>query len=261
VLGGTLGPETVAPLLRGRFGSPYVYAVSCESTQRLLDHTAAEGAVAVCEEQTSGRGRLGRRWEAPAGTAILCSILLRPPAERPAAQLSLIGGVAAARTVEAALGRPCSVKWPNDVVVDAGKIAGVLAEARDSAVVLGIGVNVNQTTADLPTRASLPAVSLLVADGVERARAPVLADLLFELEHAYGSWVEFGLEPMLAELAARDFLRGRRVRVGGVTGFAAGITGAGFLTVQADGGPRDVFSGEVELIQGRICPRPSLPPP
>lgn len=245
--GGTLHPDTVAPLLRGRFGSYYIYAESCESTQRLLDDTATEGAVAVCEQQTAGRGRLGRRWEAPPGTAILCSILLRPPVERPVAQLSLVGGIAAARTVEAALGRPCAVKWPNDVVVDAGKVAGVLAEARANAIVLGIGLNVNQTAAEVPTRSSLPAVSLLAADGVDRDRAPLLADLLFELEHAYDSWVESGLGAVLAELTARDFLRGRRVRVGDVAGVAGGITRAGFLRVETDRGPRDVGSGEVEL--------------
>jgi BirA family biotin operon repressor/biotin-[acetyl-CoA-carboxylase] ligase len=248
VLGGTLAPETVTPLLRGRFGSQYTYADSCESTQRMLTDAAVEGALAVCEHQSAGRGRLGRRWEAPPGKAILCSILLRPPPALPVPQLSLVAGLAAARTVEHALGRPCSIKWPNDVVAGAGKVGGVLAEARGASVVVGIGLNVNQPASDLPARAALPGVSLLTVDGRERPRAPLLADLLFELEHAYDTWLASGLEPMLDDLASRDFLRGRRVRAGGAVGTAAGITAAGLLRVETAAGPRDVGSGEVELL-------------
>ncbi|MDQ3895244.1 MAG: hypothetical protein M3292_11405 [Actinomycetota bacterium] len=81
VTGDSLAREAVAPLLRGRFGHVYVYAERCASTQRLLDPALPEGAVAVAEEQTEGRGRLGRPWIAPPRTSILCSTLLRPPVD------------------------------------------------------------------------------------------------------------------------------------------------------------------------------------
>ena len=140
----TLTPETVEPLLQGRFGRPYLYRERCESSQRLLDPSLDEGAVAVCDEQTAGRGRLGRNWNAPPGTAILCSVLLRPPPERTVAELSLVGGVAVAETVEAATTLAAQIKWPNDVLINRRKVAGILAEATEGAVVLGVGLNVNQ---------------------------------------------------------------------------------------------------------------------
>ena len=140
------------PLLRGRFGRPYLYLEQCETTQRMLDAAQPEGAIAVCEEQTGGRGRMGRAWEAPAGSSILVSVLLRPPPERRAAELTLVAGVATAIVVERATGLAAQIKWPNDVMLDRRKVAGGLAELKDGAVVLGIGLNVNQARDELPGR-------------------------------------------------------------------------------------------------------------
>ena len=242
----SLAPEVVEPLLRGRFGRPYLYRETCESTQTLLDGAALdEGAVAVCEEQTAGRGRLGRRWEAPRGTAILCSILLRPPQGRRIAELSLVGGVAAAGAVEAALTLAAQIKWPNDVMVNRRKVAGVLAEARDDRVVLGIGINVNQTRDELPSDTHPPAASLRTTDGVVHERAPILARLLVDLEHAYDSWREGGIDALYVDIGPRDFLRQRRVFVDGAAGIAVGIDREGRLQVDLDGDRRVVASGEV----------------
>jgi BirA family transcriptional regulator, biotin operon repressor / biotin---[acetyl-CoA-carboxylase] ligase len=241
----TLGADRVVPLLHGRFGSRYVYAESCESTQQLLAVDLPEGAVAVSEYQAAGRGRLGRGWKAPPGTSILCSILLRPPPNRNAAQLSLVAGLATARAVERTLDGTVEIKWPNDVLVDGKKTAGVLAEARGPVVMLGIGLNVNQRADELPGDARLPAASLFVVDGVRRERAPILADLLGELELLYSNWVESGLETCLEELQARDALRGRRVSVGGATGTVVGMTSEGLLELEADGELLLVGSGEV----------------
>ena len=226
------------------FGSPLHRVESCESTQLLLGPDDPEGAVAVTDFQTAGRGRLGRAWAAPPGTALLCSVLLRPPAGSRIAQLSLVGGLAAAQAVEAALGRPAQLKWPNDVLVDGLKVAGVLAEARDGVVVVGIGLNVNQTAAELPADARLPAASLRSLDGAERDRDALLAPLLARLEAGYEAWLAGGLAALHGELASRDALAGRTVSVDGRSGRALGIDTEGRLML--DSGP--VESGEVTLV-------------
>src|SRR5262245_57483868 len=137
-------------LLEGRFGRPYTFVPSCASTQDLLGPGDPEGAVVATDEQTAGRGRLGRVWVSPPGTAVLCSVLLRPPPGRRFPELSLVAGVAVADAVEEALELSAQIKWPNDVLVNRKKVAGILAEGREGAVVLGIGLNVNQTRGQLP---------------------------------------------------------------------------------------------------------------
>jgi BirA family biotin operon repressor/biotin-[acetyl-CoA-carboxylase] ligase len=241
----SLAPEAVEPLLAGRFGHPYLYHERCESTQRVLDKELDEGAAAVCEEQTAGRGRLGRAWEAPAGTAILCSVVLRPPPDRALPELSLVGGLATAETVESATGLAAQIKWPNDVMLNRRKVAGVLAEAAEGRVVLGIGLNVNQERDELLSEAASPPASLLTADGVRRRRAPILADLLAALERAYDVWREQGLDGLYDGLGARDFLRGRKILVDGRPGRALAIDRSGRLEVELAGKRRLVESGEV----------------
>jgi len=241
----SLAPDAVEPLLTGRLGRPYLYESVCDSTQHLLDSDLEEGAVAVCDQQTAGRGRLGRSWEAPAGTAILCSTLFRPPAERTPAELSLVAGLAVAETVERATGLAAQIKWPNDVMVNRRKVAGVLAEALAECVIVGIGLNVNQARTELPAGSTTAPASLLTVDGVRRERGPLLADLLVALERAYDRWREEGLDGLYEGLGSRDFLRGRRIFVDGRGGFGIGIDRRGRLEVQFDGERRLVESGEV----------------
>ncbi|HEU4448745.1 MAG TPA: biotin--[acetyl-CoA-carboxylase] ligase [Gaiellaceae bacterium] len=240
-----LTQAAVEPLLAGRFGRPFLYEDRCESTQLLLAPSLPEGTVALCDEQTAGRGRLGRGWATPPGTAILCSLLLFPPGGRRRAELSLVAGVAVAETVEAALQLAAQIKWPNDVLVNRKKVAGVLAETAGDAVVLGIGVNVNQTREQLPAEAKVTPASLLTTDGTRRERAPLLADLLLRLENAYDSWRRDGLEALYEALGARDFLRGRRVFVDGAAGVGVAIDRSGRLEVEIGGERRMVESGEV----------------
>jgi BirA family biotin operon repressor/biotin-[acetyl-CoA-carboxylase] ligase len=244
-----LAPEAVEPLLTGRFGRPYRFAERCSSTQGLVEPDDPEGAVAVCDEQTEGRGRLGRGWIVPPRRGVLVSVVLRPPAESRTPELSLVGGLATALTVEAALGLASQIKWPNDVMVDRKKVAGVLAEARDGAVVLGIGLNVNQTHEELPRDAAVAAGSLRTLDGIVRERAPLLARLLAELEDAYDHWREGGLEALYDDLGPRDFLRNRRVSVNGDEGTAVMIDRSGRLQVRVGDETRLVESGEVRFLR------------
>jgi BirA family biotin operon repressor/biotin-[acetyl-CoA-carboxylase] ligase len=184
-----LTPETVLPLLRGRLGTPYRFVESCPSTQRLLGEDEPEGATVVADEQTAGRGRLGRTWEAPAGRAILCSVVLRPRAPLPLwPELSLVAGEAVAAALRAETGVDASLRYPNDVVVAGRKLVGVLPEAASGRVVLGIGVNVNQTADELPRDTPKPPTSLRLELGHELARAPLLAAILLELERGYDAW-------------------------------------------------------------------------
>lgn len=182
--------ESVVPRLRGRFGHEYVFVASCPSTQRLLAADAPEGAVAVTDEQTEGRGRFGRRWDAPAGTSVLCSVQLRPsvPAAR-FPELTLVGAEAAAETIRMATGLEPALKEPNDVLVGGRKVAGVLGEASDGRVVLGIGINVNLALEQLPDELRLPATSLSVETGRELDRRDLIVELLAELERRYDAWL------------------------------------------------------------------------
>ena len=185
-----LSAEVVVPRLRGRFGHPYQYVESCASTQRLHDREAPEGAVAVAEEQTEGRGRLGRRWHAAPGTSILVSIALRPtvvPARLPT--LSLVAGEACAEAIAAVTGLRPTVKFPNDLLIGGRKVAGILAEARDGRVVLGIGINVNATASELPPDTDTPATSLSLESGRTIDREELLVTLLEVLERRYDAWV------------------------------------------------------------------------
>lgn len=181
----------VVPRLRGRFGQPaYVYAERCASTQRLLNANAAEGSVAVTEEQTEGRGRLGRRWLAAPRTSVLCSVLLKPsvkPERLP--ELTSLAAGATAEAIEGVTELRAALKEPNDVLIDGRKVAGILGEARDGTVTLGIGVNVNVPAEELPAETRLPATSLLVVTGAPVDRVELLVTLLERLERRYDAWL------------------------------------------------------------------------
>jgi BirA family biotin operon repressor/biotin-[acetyl-CoA-carboxylase] ligase len=182
-------PELLSPLLRGRLGTPYRFLASCPSTQRLLRDDDPEGAVVATDHQTEGRGRLGRVWEDVPGRSILLSVLLRPRAPMPLwPELSLVAGEAVARALRSETGVDASLRHPNDVVVAGRKLVGVLAEASPGRVVLGIGVNVNQTADELPVDTAKPPTSLRLELGRELGRGPLVAAILFELELGYDAW-------------------------------------------------------------------------
>lgn len=189
----SLAQGAVKPLLRGRFGQVYRYAVVTPSTQRMLAEDGAEGAVAVAEEQTEGRGRLGRSWEAPAGTSVLVSVLLLPSVEAARLpELSLVAGGAVAQAILEVTGIESSIKFPNDVLIGGRKVAGILAESSERRVVLGIGVNANQSLDQLPADAQTEPTSLRLELGEPVNRVQLLAAILLQLERAYDAWVATG---------------------------------------------------------------------
>lgn len=177
------------PRLRGRFGRDYRFVAACESTQLLLSDDAPEGSVVATDEQLAGRGRLGRRWLAPSGTSVLFSIVLQPRVEpERLPELSLVAGRAVAAAIRGLTGLRPTLKFPNDVLVESRKVAGILAEAREGRVVLGIGVNVDQEADALPERTEVPATSLRLETEAPVDRAELLAVILAELEREYDAW-------------------------------------------------------------------------
>ena len=186
----TLGPEIVVPRLRGRFGQPYLYAESTPSTQRMFKQEHGEGAVAVADEQTEGRGRLGRTWVSPPGVNVYCSMLLVPPVETPLLpELSVLAGEACAGAIRRVTGLEPRIKLPNDVLIGERKVAGILAEARDGRVVLGIGVNVNVDPSGLPEGLRAPVTSLAAELGHPVDRVELLVTLLETVEEHYRDWL------------------------------------------------------------------------
>jgi BirA family biotin operon repressor/biotin-[acetyl-CoA-carboxylase] ligase len=177
---------------------------------------------------------------------VLASVLLRPPAERRLPELSLVAAVAAVEAIEAATGLAAQIKWPNDVMLNRRKVAGILSELADEAVVVGIGINVNQAREELPTGATVEPGSLRSLTGSSYERASVLASLLERLEERYDAWREGGLDAIYGEIGARDFLRGRRITVDGTAAVALQILRDGRLEIETDAGEmRRIESGEV----------------
>jgi BirA family transcriptional regulator, biotin operon repressor / biotin---[acetyl-CoA-carboxylase] ligase len=210
------------------------------------DRDTPEGQVLVADEQTAGRGRLGRSWASAPGASLTFSVLLRPtsvPADR-RGWLPLLTGVAVAGAVRVASGVDAVLKWPNDVLVGERKLAGILVEqsADASAVVIGVGLNVATPEDDLPVSPSgLPATSLLV-EGAHVARDEVLLEILRHLERWY---LSFRADPdpessgLLAAYRGLCATLGREVRVELsadliLEGIVEGIDADGCLLVRSD---------------------------
>jgi BirA family biotin operon repressor/biotin-[acetyl-CoA-carboxylase] ligase len=230
-------------------GEPRLHEPECESTQRLLLDRVdelPEGAVATTDHQTAGRGRLGRSWEDAPGRSLLCSVLLHPPADRAAAELSLVAAAATAETIEAVTDLFAQIKWPNDVMLNRRKVAGILAEMRGDAVVVGIGINVNQLREELP--AGTRAGSLRSLIGREYDRDAILTTLLDRLGTRYEEWRNGGLDAVYDEIGSRNFLFARPVRVGDVHGIGGTIARDGRLEIVTPAHEHVlVESGEVEF--------------
>jgi BirA family transcriptional regulator, biotin operon repressor / biotin---[acetyl-CoA-carboxylase] ligase len=223
---------------------------------------AREGLVLVAEAQTEGRGRMGRRWISPPRRALTFSVLLRPAV--PASLLGwvpLLAGVAVASALEHTAGVDARLKWPNDVLVDDAKIAGILAERWGSAVVVGTGINVLQQRGELPVPT---ATSLLVAQGPADGadmRERLLTVVLDELARWYRAWLD---QPrpgdadgcgLREEYLRRSGTVGTAVTVmlpGGrnLTGTAVGVDAAGRLEIRTPAGLVQVSAGDVVHLRG-----------
>ena len=224
--------------MTGVIGTPRVHYSQTDSTNERARELAAagtsHGTLVTASEQTAGRGRQGRRWTAPRGRALLCSLVIRDPPRL----LPLAAGVAVAEVA----GPQAMVKWPNDVLVDGLKVAGILVEGRpqEGWAVLGIGVNVAVRAEDFPEELAGRAGTLgLEPDAVE----PTLDRLLESLDR----WLTAAPDAVLDAVRERDALLDRPVRWSGGEGRGAGIDSEGRLLVATDDGQIALDAGEVHL--------------
>jgi BirA family biotin operon repressor/biotin-[acetyl-CoA-carboxylase] ligase len=222
-------------------GTPRIHRRSTGSTsvdaRALALAGAPHGTLVTALQQHDGRGRQGRRWHAPPGGALLCSLVLRDPPPL----LAILAGVAVAELV----GPEAMLKWPNDVLANGRKVGGILIEGRpqEAWAVLGIGVNVALRLDELPAELRDSAGTLgLDADAIE----PLLARLLELLEH----WLARPPADVLAAWRERDALLGLELRWREGSGTGAGVDPQGRLLVTlADGSERALDAGEVHLAE------------
>ncbi len=232
---------------------------------------APEGVVLAAEEQTAGRGRMGRRWVSPPRAALTFSLLVRPDTVSPARRgwLPLLAGVSVASAVRAVASVDARLKWPNDVLAGPAKLGGILAEAVGDAVVVGIGLNVSTEPGELPPPRPAPdgaltatSLRVLAAAGPAAAgrvesgyREQLLTEILAAFEHWYQAWRQAAGDPDRCGLRA-EYTRlcatiGRRVRVeqpGGqlLSGLAVGVDPDGRLLVCVSSGAEvPVAAGDV----------------
>ncbi len=231
--------------LRARFpGREILWLETTASTMtdaaRLASVGCASGAVVVAEEQTAGQGRFGRAWHSERGAGLYPSIVLRLPlAVDSVPVLTLALGLATAEAIARATDLACDLRWPNDVLLEECKCAGILVQAAHGAFIAGIGINVNQTA--FPPEIAASATSLRLVSGREHSREDLLESLLRSVDSFVKMLLEGGRDPVVRMFSrASSCVCGQRVvveqhgaRLAGVTG---GLTPSGFLLLRQDDG-------------------------
>ncbi|MDY0257360.1 biotin--[acetyl-CoA-carboxylase] ligase [Gudongella oleilytica] len=252
--------EIKGELTASVIGKKLIYFQSIGSTNDKAKELAAkaeEGTVIVAEEQTSGKGRLGRSWSSPGRKGIYASIILKPDMEPfNAAKLTLLGAASVALALEDC-GIESQIKWPNDIIIGGKKVAGILTEMSCELgivnyIILGIGINVNQSVEELPPELVDKATSLRIAEGKAIQRKHLLAQVLNRLDELYVQLKETGdIEQALdicrerSAVIGKDIIviQGRKQRLG----HAVSINHDGELMVRFDEGLEQVISGEVSI--------------
>lgn len=246
----------IAGLQTSYIGQRVRYEPSVASTQEIAHQLAAEeadeGYVVVADEQTSGRGRLGRVWHAPKEKNVSTSIILRPdiPPEQ-APQMTLMAAVAVVRAIQSVTSLTCDIKWPNDILYQQKKIVGILTELnaepdRIHSVILGIGMNINEQAQDFPQELLDIATSLRMASGQYQERLPILQAIYQEIETLYEAYLQKGFEfiKLLWEsyaLHLGEAVSAKSAR-GVLEGVTKGLTKEGFLILEDREGIRHYIS-------------------
>jgi BirA family biotin operon repressor/biotin-[acetyl-CoA-carboxylase] ligase len=239
------------------FGRPLVLMSTTESTNDEAKRAAREGvlsgALFVAEAQTKGRGRFGRAWHSPEGENLYASFVLRPalpPNVVPS--VTLAAGLAALDAIAPRVApRAAGLKWPNDVLVDDRKIAGILSEAQMTDGKLGwlvVGIGINVRTGAFPGELAQNATSLALSGARDLDRSALLVDLSCALSRRLDALAKDGLADLVRQFSAKDALLGRSITIEGSPAVALGIAGDGSLRVRRpDGTERSFAAGEVSL--------------
>jgi len=245
-----------------RFYSNVFFRPSVDSSnewvKELGEFYFPEGTVGIADEQTAGKGRLGRTWVSPSGENIYFSLLLRPEfAPEHASGLTLVMGLSVAQAIREETGLPVGIKWPNDVVIDQKKVCGILTEMKAEIgkinyVVVGTGINVNQTEFAEEIRSMATSLKL-ENGGNEVERGVLLASVLIHFKENYLKYHETEDISLLTD-AYNDLLvnRGQQVRIedpkGAYVATSRGISSSGGLIVELeDGTTQEITSGEVSV--------------
>lgn len=243
---------------RGRFGQ-HVYAYDqIDTTQRIAHELAQqgtpEGTLVISEEQTAGRGQLGRNWYNPSCVNIAASVILRPTLPiREASKLTLMAASAFARALRGQ-GIPVEIKWPNDLLLNGKKIGGILTEMqtegdRIQAVILGFGLNVNSET--IPTELEHRATSIKRETSQTYRRSELLAHLLVELEAEYDFFLESGFSPIRDHWLEHAAYLDETVKLTASNevkqGTMRGISEEGALLLEQDGIVKSIYSAEISI--------------
>jgi len=259
-----LQPVEIKELLNTKFvGKDIVYLNSVDSTnsygKRLAESDFSDGTVIIAEEQTSGRGRLGRDWVSPMGKGIWMTIMLKPDIKpNLASQVTLIAAMAVLKGIKAIYDIDIMIKWPNDLVVNGKKVCGILAELgaeieRVNYLCVGIGINANLDENDFKNQSLDMATSLKIAAGMEVERKKLIACILDIFEEYYSMFLEKGnLEFMIEEYKKYLINMGKEVRLvtknEEIHATAEDITNEGHLLVRLDDGTlKEISSGEVSV--------------
>lgn len=259
----TLQKEQIEQYLTSnRFGHPIHYLEECPSTQpiahKLAQENAADGTIVICEEQTAGKGRLSRVWKSSKGKGIWMSVIIRPdipPIKAP--QFTLIAAVAVTRAIEDVANVRAEIKWPNDLLINGKKCTGILTELqadidRVQAIILGIGVNVNQDVEDFPEEIQHIATSIKMVSGRHVDRGQLVARILHHLEIYTDLYVKHGFEPLKLLWESYSGTLGKRIKAvmihNEIEGVALGITNDGVLQVRTDDGKvHGIYSADIEI--------------
>lgn len=225
---------------------------------RLVAEGAAEGTLVFAEEQTSGRGRMGRYWHSPKGKGIWMSLILKPRVPVYfVPQLTLLTAVALCRAIRRECGVEIGIKWPNDLLVKGRKVSGILLEMsgedeRLKYVIAGVGITANLTETDFPEELKPVATSLALESGSPIEREALIAAFLNELEQLYDLYLENGFAPIRIMWEAMSVSLNCPIRVktseGMLEGRADSLDDSGALTVITEDGRKvKIYSGDVEL--------------
>ncbi|WP_026676975.1 biotin--[acetyl-CoA-carboxylase] ligase [Fictibacillus gelatini] len=245
-----------------KFGRQIVSKESVSSTQEIahkLSHEKCEeGTLVVADEQTGARGRMGRPWQSPKGSGIWMSLILRPeiPLQR-APQLTLLTAVAVVKAIHKVTGLNAEIKWPNDILINGKKVVGILTELqaeadRINSVIIGIGMNVNLSSDELPDEIRGIATSLQIETGQAIRRADLIAAVMKEMELLYKQYLQEGFHLIKLLWESYALSLGKRIKVrtisGEFEGFAKGITDEGVLLLEDDENQiHQIYSADIEI--------------